>query len=136
MKLTYRSNLKVLITCLLLVLDLWNLKPTYKYPIGNHGLGNLKPTYKYPIGNHGLGPLHQGQTWEGKLRRAYNWLIIGPTDLQGEPAYRPNLKVLITRLLLVLEFWDLKPTYRKTLAGNLPMWSNLTLGLSFNVKQG
>ena len=30
-----------------------------------------------------------------------------------------NLKVLITRLLLVLEVWDDKPTYRKLWAGNL-----------------
>ena len=30
-----------------------------------------------------------------------------------------QLKVLITRLLLVLEVWDGKPTYRKSWAGNL-----------------
>ena len=38
----------------------------------------------------------------------------------------------ITRLLLVLEVWDGKPTYRKSWAGNLLMWSDLTLGPSFN----
>ena len=32
---------------------------------------------------------------------------------------KPNLKVLITHLLLVLEVWDGKPTYRKSWAGNL-----------------
>ena len=51
-----------------------------------------------------LGPLLQGQTRIGKL------------------------KVLITRLLSVLEVWDGKPTYRKSLAGNLLVWSDLTLG--------
>ena len=44
--------------------------------------------------------------------------------------------MLITRLLLVLEVWDGKPTYRKSWAGNLLAWSDLTLGPSFKVKQG
>ena len=39
----------------------------------------------------------------------------------------PNLKVLITRLLLVLEVWNGKPTYRKSWAGNLLVWSDLSL---------
>ena len=38
--------------------------------------------------------------------------------------------MLTTRLLLVLEVWDGKPTYRKSWAGNLLVWSDLTLGLS------
>ena len=38
------------------------------------------------------------------------------------------VKVPITRLLLVLEVWDGKPTYRKSWAGNLLVWSDLTLG--------
>ena len=46
---------------------------------------------------------------------------------------QPNLKVLITYLLLVLEVFNVKPTYRKSWARNL-MWSDLTLGPSFNVK--
>ena len=46
-----------------------------------------------------------------------------------------NLKVLITRLLLVLEVWDGKPTYRKSWAGNLLVWSDLTLDPSFKVKR-
>ena len=37
-------------------------------------------------------------------------------------------------LLLVLEVWDGKPTYRKSWAGNLLVWSDLTLGSSFKVK--
>ena len=44
--------------------------------------------------------------------------------------------MLITRLLLVLEVWDVKPTYRKSWAGNLLAWSDLTLGPSFKVKRG
>ena len=48
---------------------------------------------------------------------------------------RPNedsqtLKVLIT-LLLVLEVWDGKPTYRKSWAGKVLVWSDLTLDPSF-----
>ena len=42
----------------------------------------------------------------------------------------------ITLLLLVLEVWDGKPTYRKSWAGNLLVWSDLTLGPSFKVKGG
>ena len=44
--------------------------------------------------------------------------------------------MLITRLLLVLEVWDGKPTYEKSWAGNLLVWSDLTLGPSFKVKRG
>ena len=57
-----------------------------------------------------LGPLLQGQTRIAKLKSAYTSLIIGPRGLDG------------------------KPTYRKSLAGNLLVWSNLTLGPSFKVK--
>ena len=61
------------------------------------------------------------------------------SDLTLDPSFKvkrgyPNLKVLITRLLLVLEVWDGKPTYRKSWAANLLMWSDLTLGPSFKVK--
>ena len=41
---------------------------------------------------------------------------------------QPNLKVLITQLLLVLEVWDGKPTYRTSWTGNLLVWLDLTLG--------
>ena len=34
----------------------------------------------------------------------------------------------INRLLLVLEVWDGKPSYRKSWAGNLLVWSDLTFG--------
>ena len=46
------------------------------------------------------------------------------------------IKVLISPLLLVLEVWDGKPTYRESWAGNLLVWMDLTLGSSFKVKQG
>ena len=58
-----------------------------------------------------LGPLLQGQTRIGKLKSAYNCL------------------------LLVLEVCNVKPTYRQSWAANLLMWSDLTLGLSFKVKE-
>ena len=41
-----------------------------------------------------------------------------------------------THLLLVLEVWDGKLTYRKSWAGNLQVWSDLTLDPSFKVKRG
>ena len=59
-----------------------------------------------------LGPPLQGQTRTAKLKSAYNSLI------------------------MVLEVWDGKPTYRKSWAGNLLVWSDLTLGPFFKVKRG
>ena len=47
----------------------------------------------------------------------------------------PNLKVLITGLLLLVQVLDGKPTYRKSWPGNLLVWSDLTLDPSFKVKQ-
>ena len=49
------------------------------------------------------------------------------SDLTLGPSFKvkrgqPNLKVLITRLLLVLDVWDGKPAYRKLWAGNLLVW--------------
>ena len=54
-----------------------------------------------------LGPLLQGQTRIAKLKIAYDSLIIGPRGLGCES------------------------TYRKSWAGNLLVWSDLTLGPSF-----
>ena len=59
-----------------------------------------------------LGPLLQGQMRTAKVKSTYNLLIIGPRGLDG------------------------KPTYRKSWAGNLLVWSHLTLGPSFKVKRG
>ena len=59
-----------------------------------------------------LGPCLQGQTRIAKLKSAYNSLI------------------------RVLEVWDGKQTYRKSLAGSLLVWSDLTLDPAFKVKRG
>ena len=56
---------------------------------------------------------------------------LGPL-LQGQTKIA-KLKVLITHVLLVLEVWDDKPTYRKSWAGILLVWSDLTLDPSFKV---
>ena len=53
---------------------------------------------------------------------------LGPL-LQGETSIA-ELKSSITRLLLVLQVWDGIPTCRKSCAGNLLVWSHLTLGPS------
>ena len=58
-----------------------------------------------------LGPLLQGKKRIGKLKSAYN-------------------------SLLVLEVRNVKPAYRNSWAVNLLMWSDLTLGSSFKVKRG
>ena len=57
---------------------------------------------------------------------------LGPL-IQGQMRIA-KLKVLITRLLMVLEVWDGKLTYRKSWAGNLLVWSDSTLDPSFKVK--
>ena len=62
-------------------------------------------------------------------------------DLTLDPSSKvkqgcPDLKVLITRLLLALEVCNVKAAYRKSWAGNLLMWSDSTLGPSFKVTQG
>ena len=62
------------------------------------------------------------------------------SDLTLGPSFKvkrgeAKFKVLITRLLLVLEVWDGIPTYRKPWAGNLLVCSHLTLGPLFKVKR-
>ena len=73
------------------------------------------------------------ESWAGNLLM---WF-----DLTLDPSFKvkrgkPNLKVLITCLLLVLEVWKRKPTYRKSWDGNLLVWSDLTLDPAFKVKRG
>ena len=51
---------------------------------------------------------------------------LGPL-LQGQTKI-DKLKELITHLLLVLEVWDGKSTYRKSWAENILVWSDLTFG--------
>ena len=57
-----------------------------------------------------LGPLLQGQTRITKRKSTYN-------------------------LLLVLKVWDGKPTCRKSWAGSILVWLDLTLGSSCKVKR-
>ena len=45
-------------------------------------------------------------------------------------------KVLMSPLLFVLEAWYVKPTYKKSWAGNLLMLLDLILDPSFKVKRG
>ena len=59
---------------------------------------------------------------------------LGPL-LQGQMRIA-NLKVLITLLLFILQACNVKPTCRKSCAGNLLMWSDLTLSPSFKVRRG
>ena len=59
---------------------------------------------------------------------------LGPL-LQGQTRI-PKLKSALTHLLLVLEVWNGKPTYRKSWAGNLLVWSDLTLDPAFKVERG
>ena len=61
------------------------------------------------------------------------------SDLTLSPSFKvkrgqPNVNVLITRLLLILEVCNVKPTCRISWAGNFLM-SDLTFGPSFKVKQ-
>ena len=59
-----------------------------------------------------LGPLLQGQTKIVKLKSAYKSLIIGS------------------------RFWDGKPSNRKSWAGNLLVWLDLTVDPFFKVVRG
>ena len=68
-----------------------------------------------------LGPLLQGQTRIAKLKLLINRLLFFVEVWDGN-------------LLLVVEVWDGKPTYRNSWAGNLLVWTDLTLGPSFKVK--
>ena len=55
--------------------------------------------------------------WESSGVVRFN---VGPL-LQGQTRIA-KLKMLITRILLVLEVWDDKPAYRKSWSGNLLVW--------------
>ena len=60
-------------------------------------------------------------------------------DFTFDPSFKvkrgyPIFKMFITHLLLILEVWDGIPTYRKSWAGNLLVWSDLTFDPSFKVK--
>ena len=68
------------------------------------------------------------------------WESFGVVRFDLGPSFKvkrrqPNLEVLIPRLLLVIQVCDGKPTYRKSWAGNLLLWSYLTFDPSFKVKR-
>ena len=72
-------------------------------------------------------------------RKSWAGILLMWSDFTLDPSFKvkqgwPNQKVLITRLLLVLEVCNVKPSYRKSWAGILLMWSDLTFGPSFKVK--
>ena len=72
------------------------------------------------------------KSWAGNLLM---W-----SDLTFDPSFKvkqghPNLKVLITCLLLVQEVCNVKPTYRKQWAGNLLIGQIWPWGPYFKVKQ-
>ena len=63
------------------------------------------------------------------------------SDLTMRPSFKvkggqPNLVVLITHLLLILEVCNVKPTYRISWTGNLLMLSDLTFGPRSRSKDG
>ena len=70
-----KPNLKVLITCLLLVLEVCTVKPTYKKSWTRNLLMCSDLT---------LSPFFQGQMRVAKLKSAYNSLFLGPRGLQCE----------------------------------------------------
>ena len=78
---------------------------------------NVKPTFR--------------KSWAGN-RLMWSDLTLGPSFKVKRG--QPNLKVLIIRILLVLEVCNVKPTYSKSWARNRLMWSDLTLDSSFKVK--
>ena len=69
-----QPNLKLLITLLLWVLQVWDGKPTY----GKLWAGKWESS---DVVGFDLGPLLQGQTRIVKVKTAYNSLIIGPRGL-------------------------------------------------------
>ena len=71
-------------------------------------------------------------------RKSWAGNLVMWSDLTLDPSFKfkqgkPNLKVLITRLLLVLDVCNVKPAYRKSWTVNLLMWSDLILEVC-NVK--
>ena len=74
-------------------------------------------------------------------RKSWAENLLMCSDLTLGPSFKvnkawPKLKVLTTRLLLVLEVCNVKPIYRKSWARNLQMWLDLTVGAFFKVKRG
>ena len=58
------------------------------------------------------------------------------SDLTLDPSARiAKLKSAYNSLIIGLQVWDGEPTYRKSWAGNILVWSDLTLGTSYKVQQ-
>ena len=92
-----------------------------------------------------LGPLLEGQmriAFRTKPSRTNNKRVISTfkfgyprfTMKEGPKVKSDTPKVLKTHLLLVHDVSDGKPSYRNSWAGNLLVWSDLTLGPSYKVK--
>ena len=94
------ADLKVPISPLLLVLEVCNVKPSYRFDLGplqcQTRIQKLVSAYKTNLlvimgwessdmARFDLGPFHQGQTRVAKLNRANNLLITSPRGLQCEP---------------------------------------------------
>ena len=84
------------------------------YIIGPRGWNENQPIENHELEFFGVVGFHLGPLLQGQMRIA-------------------KLKMLTTRLLLVLEVSNGKPTYRKSWAGNLLVWSDLTWDPSFKV---
>ena len=82
-----KPTLKVLISPLLLVLEVWDGKPTWAWNLLVWSDLTLDPSFNvmgwesFGVVGFDLGPLLQGQMRRAKLKSAYNVLIIGPTGL-------------------------------------------------------
>ena len=74
-------------------------------------------------------------------RKSWAGNLLVWSDLTLDPSFKvkqgyPNLKVFITRLLVIIQVCNGKATYRKSWDGNLLVWSDLTLDPSLKVKRG
>ena len=76
-------------------------------------------------------PTHR-KLWAGNLLMWSDLTLSPSLKVKRE---QPNLKVLITHLLLILGVCNVKPTCSISWAANLLIWSDLTFGPSFKVKQ-
>ena len=86
-----------------------------------------------------IGP--RGLEWKTNLKKIMGWESFGVVGfdlgpcLQGQTRIA-KLKSAYNSLIIVLQVWDGKQNYRKSLAGTLLVWSDSILDPSFKVKQG
>ena len=81
--------------------------------------------YSQPLGNHKL--------------QIFWWYLLVVSDLTLDQSFkvklwRVNVKVVLSRLFLVLQVSNVQSTFRKPYAVNLLVMSDFTLDLSFKVK--